>query len=154
MLYSNLSVKLPYCSFYIALYYFTETRWQKKKKPTSQISMRTLIRILNSSLLITYLQYLCFLCFTGNICSEFQLSSFSPQWRVISLSFHISGFRFRWPILGWLLMAPYAWANIWCHEIAMFREQREAESEISFQVQVLGMNLTTVFQKEKQEWGG
>ena len=38
MLYSNLSVKLPYCSFDIALYYFTETRWQKMTKKKANVS--------------------------------------------------------------------------------------------------------------------
>ena len=111
--------------------------------------MRTLIRILNSSLLITYLQYLCFLCFTGNICSEFQLSSFSPQWLVISLSFHISGFRFRWLILGVAVNGSLCLGQHLMSWNCNVQEQREAESEISFQVQVLGMNLTIGFQKEK-----
>ena len=119
----------------------------KKKKPTFHISMKTLFRILNSFLLMTYLQYLFSLFHWEHL---LWFSPFLPKRLVISLSFHICRFRFRWPMLVVAANgAPYAWVNIWYHEIAKFGEQRGAGSQISFQLRVLGMNLTNVIQREK-----
>ena len=126
---------------------FTKWKEDPKKKPTFHISMKTLFRILNSFLLMTYLQYLLYLFHWKHL---LWFSPFLPKRLVISLLFHICRFRFRWPMLVVAANgAPYAWVNIWYHEIAMFGEQRGAGSQISFQLHVLGMNLTNVIQREK-----
>ena len=126
---------------------FAKWKEDKKKKPTFHISMKALFRILNSFLLMTYLQYLFSLFHWEHL---LWFSPFLPKRLVISLSFHICRFRFRWPMLVVAANgAPYAWVNIWYHEIAKFGEQRGAGSQISFQLRVLGMNLTNVIQREK-----
>ena len=125
------------------------TKWKEdppQKKPTFHISMRTLFRILNSFLLMTYLQYLFSLFHWEHL---LWFSAFLPKWLVISLSFHIFRFRFRWPILvvaanGSLCLSQHliSWnCNVWGTE-------RSRKSD-SFQLHVLGMNLTNVIQREK-----
>ena len=89
-----------------------------KKKPTFHVSMRTLFRILNSFLLMTYLQYPFSLFHWEHL---LWFSAFLPKWLVISLSFHIFRFRFRWPILvvaanGSLCLSQHliSWnCNVW-----------------------------------------
>ena len=94
---------------------------------------------------------ICFLCFIENICSDFQLS-FPNDW-LFHYLFIFSGSGLDGPYWWWLLMAPYAWVNIWYHEIAMFGEQRGAGSQIPSNY-VYWEWIWQMWSKEKkQEWG-
>lgn len=127
-------------------------RRPKKKKPTFHISMKTLFRILNSFLLMTYLQYLLYLFHWKHL---LWFSPFLPKWLVISLSFHICRFSFRWSMLmvaaNGLLMLESTF-DIMKLQCLGNREEHKVRFPFNY---VYWEWIWQMWSKEKkQKWGG